>query len=340
MGVGMTHSVDITSMYELVILDVGHGNAALVHEDSATLLVDTAIGSHVLEYLRRRSITAIDVVVLSHADQDHIGGLIGILNAGIRVGSVRLNADAEKASETWRDLVFSLEDARQNGDLEFSVGLSSGPLRVAGFRLCQSEIVSPTPAIAALGVGACDRAGRKITSNSISACIRVLFEKRPVALLASDVDEIALDEVLASGANLDAPVLVFPHHGGLPGVADPATFAGRLLNAVQPATVVFSIGRAKHENPRPEIVSTILKLHPDAHVACTQLSTRCAEVVPATVPNNGVRSVFSAGAAKNICCAGSLIVDLRTSRIAPRILEAHSNFISSAAKTPLCRPRQ
>ena len=39
------------------------------------VIVDTGPGSALLEYLVGRGITEVEAVILSHADQDHIGGL-------------------------------------------------------------------------------------------------------------------------------------------------------------------------------------------------------------------------------------------------------------------------
>lgn len=238
--------------------------------------------------------------------------------------------------DTWRDLIFSLEDARRKGDLNFSVGLTSGLLPVEGFASCRSEIVAPTPGLAALGAGANDRKGRKITSNSISACIRLLFDDRPVAILTGDMDEIALDEALDAKADMQAPVLVFPHHGGLSGTGDPGEFVARLLDAVKPETVVFSVGRAKYDNPRPEIVSAVTQFNAKVHIACTQLSTNCAETLFSGTHKHP-STVFSAGAAKNTCCAGSIVVDLKTSGLALGTQAAHVNFVKDFVQTPLCR---
>lgn len=320
---------------ELVILDVGHGNAAIIHEDSHTVLIDTALGSHVLEYLDQRKISTLDLVVLSHSDQDHIGGLMAILNAGIRVGLVLLNTDSEKQSAIWGDLIISLEDARRRGDMDFKVGLSSGKLPVSNLKHCELEIVSPTPGLAAMGPGSFDRNKTKITSNSISACIRLLFDKKPIALLASDMDAIALDEALGAKAEMQAKVLVFPHHGGLPGASAPE-FTAKLLTAVKPESVIFSLGRAKHDNPRPEIINVITNSNPAIILACTQLSTHCAKVLP-TNPRKYDFPIYSAGAVKNSCCAGSIVIDLNTSSIDKSIITDHKEFVDGHVPNPLCR---
>ncbi|MBI4996580.1 MAG: MBL fold metallo-hydrolase [Rhodocyclales bacterium] len=327
---------DIGAAAELVILDVGHGNAAVLHERHTTVVVDTGCRSHLLEYLTKRKITSIDLVILSHSDQDHIAGLIGILGAEICVKLVLVNSDPDKASAIWRDLVFALEDARRRGEVGFEVGLSSRQLTCSGLGRCKMEVSGPTPELAALGVGALDRQGRKITSNSISACIRVMFDDRPVALLAGDVDDVALCTMLEADQDLKASILVFPHHGGLPGKVTPGDFAQRLLTAVAPTTVIFSVGRGKHNNPRPEVVGAAIGQRKEMNVVCTQLSVSCSEqaIAAGVSPPS---AVFSAGAAAGICCAGSICIDLQTSSIVAPNLVAHQAFVDMKVPTPLCR---
>jgi beta-lactamase superfamily II metal-dependent hydrolase len=332
----MSSMSDHARTAELVILDVGHGNAAVIHENAHTILIDTALGSHVLEYLQQRKINSLDLIVLSHSDQDHIGGLMAILNAGIHVGLVLLNTDSEKQSTIWGDLIISLEDARRNGDIDFKVGLSSGKLPVDDLKHCELEIISPTPGLAAMGPGSFDRNKRKITSNSISACIRLLFDKKPIALLASDMDAVALDEALAAKAEMQAKVLVYPHHGGLPGASAPEEFTAKLLAAVKPDSVIFSLGRAKHDNPRPEIINAITNSNPAIILACTQLSTQCAKVLPTNLRKYHF-PIYSAGAVKNSCCAGSIVIDLNTSNIDQNIINGHKDFVDGHVPNPLCR---
>jgi beta-lactamase superfamily II metal-dependent hydrolase len=317
------------------ILDVGHGNAAVLAEQSATVLVDAAIGSHVLEFLNRKRLTKLSLVVLSHSDKDHIAGLVGLLGAGIQVDTVRLNTDSEKSSELWRDLLFLLEDARRRGKLHFHVGLSTGELPVDGLSECKLEVVSPNPDIAALGPGNLDSSGRKITSNTISTCIRVHYQGSSVALLSGDLDQIALDSIEAAGTDISASLLVFPHHGGLPGSGNAEAFTSQLLSKVKPKTIVFSNGRGLRDNPRPEVVEAARAVG-NVYLACTQLSAICSEKL---IERDQLRAsdLFSAGALRNFCCAGTVEIDVAAQTIIGPQREAHIAFVRESVPKALCR---
>src|SRR6185436_11845015 len=68
------------SLAELTILDVGHGNCAVLRDDRGAVIVDTGVGVTLLEFLEQCGITAIDAVLISHSDSDHVAGLIKLLS--------------------------------------------------------------------------------------------------------------------------------------------------------------------------------------------------------------------------------------------------------------------
>lgn len=316
----------------LTILDVGHGNSAVVREGSTTVVIDAGSRSDLLEFLQENGIDDIDLVLISHSDADHIGGLVGLLVAGIKIRCVRVNSDAVKTSEAWRDLIVALEDARRCGELLFEVGLSSGSIAVQGFSKCQIEIVAPTPEIIAFGAGSKDRHGRRITSNTISACIRVDYNGNAAALLTGDMDEISLDSCINSNAKLTAPIVVFPHHGGLSGGPNSTNFAAKLMAETKPNRVLFSIGRTKFENPRREVVEIVKST--GAYIACTQLSKHCADD-KFEISGAKVAQLHSAGAVKGHCCAGTMTVDLEATALFATHT-AHIDFVNKLA-SPICR---
>ncbi len=78
---------------QVVMLDVGQGDAMLVESGDAAVLVDTGQeGTVLLEALARHGITRLDAVVLSHKDADHTGAL-SALTGVVEVSHVYIHAD-------------------------------------------------------------------------------------------------------------------------------------------------------------------------------------------------------------------------------------------------------
>ncbi|ADE13011.1 ComEC/Rec2 family competence protein [Sideroxydans lithotrophicus] len=323
----------------LVVLDVGHGNANIIHENGVTVVVDTGLKGRLLEYLLHRNISQIELVILSHSDADHISGLAGMLSAGISVNAVVLNADADKNSEAWRDLIFVLDEEHYKNGPKLTVGLADGPLPIPGFKNALLEVAAPTRLLAAFGVGGKDKQDRLITSNSLSAVIRVLYNGTPVALLSGDMDEITLDEIISKKINAKALFLVFPHHGGLPNAANPTAFASKLMDTVQPQTVIFSLGREKHANPNAAILETILKHTNSVRIGCTQLSKQCSEEIPSAT-RTFAPALFSAGWKGSLCCAGTMEIRLLQPDISEPTKTEHQQFIIEHVPQALCQQRQ
>jgi competence protein ComEC len=89
----------------------------------------------------------------------------------------------------------------------------------------------------------------------------------------------------------------------------------------------------------PEVVEGVRVSVPKSHIACTQLSQRCAATLPSQEPSHlGNRP--ARGRAANACCIGSVVVGLEraSSGYAPS-LKAHRAFVNKSAPTALCEGR-
>lgn len=324
-------------MARLTMLDVGHGNCAVIQSDNCVIVIDAGLGSTLLEFVKQESITQIDRILISHSDSDHIAGVIGILSQkDIHVSEIHLNSDADKESDLWLALRVALADAELRRNVHVYVGLTSR----TKIDCCQPDVtidvVAPAPAVAASGVGGLDLGGRRLTANSLSAVIKVCGPQYPVALLAGDIDDVGLENMLSYASDIKAPLLIFPHHGGRPGDGDPFDFADKLAGAVSPSLVVFSIGRGRHGTPLPEIVKGIRSGSTGCRIACTQLSKRCSSVVPGHEPTH--LSVAPAkGKGARACCAGTIHIDFDydPARISPD-LDAHGDFLRDYVPGAIC----
>lgn len=321
----------------LFILDVGHGNSAVLMDTNGNTVIDAGPGTSLYLFLKQQGIQVIDVLLISHADEDHIGGLIAILSCEeFTVGMVRVNSDASKGSKLWDDLTYTLDKAHQAGELDFAVSLTVDDSGAFDQGCVRIEILAPSLYVAARGPGSTDREGRTITTNSASAVIRLVKDGEPVAIFASDIDDVGLENLAESQVNAAAPVAVFPHHGAKPRRTDMAAFARRFCQIVDPQNLIFSIGRGQFNTPRPEIVAAVREAVPDVRILCTQLSEHCASDVPSAEPTH-LTGKFSRGRQGRKCCAGTVVMLLGTPplQLLPGLV-AHSDFIRRVAPTALC----
>ena len=298
-------------------------------------IVDGGRGDTLLQFLEDQAIYCIDTVIASHADADHFGGISLLLSDDkFRVNRVFLNPDARE-SDLWLDFVSAMIGAKKRGT-EFHLELTlenPGHLVFDSIRL---EVLYPPQEFAYRTSEGYNPEGGRLTSNSMSAVVRVCAGDLPKLLLAGDIDQRALDHLINSAIDLEADVLVFPHHGGLPGrSSDPEAFAKSLGSEVGAQLVIFSIGRGSHNTPRPQIVDGVLSSLSGAHIACTQLSRNCADELPSDI--NAIHKQVSQGWTSNACCAGNIEISLDDELTYSPDRERHIEFIRRFAPNALCR---
>jgi beta-lactamase superfamily II metal-dependent hydrolase len=320
----------------LAILDVGHGNCAVLRDEKGVVVIDAGPGSGLLEFLADHNIVHVDVLLLSHADKDHIGGAAQLLaSKTVTVGRVCLNTDSLKGSVIWDDLLYELNRADNAKELRFDVSLVHDLSGQYDQGKVHIEVLGPSKYLAGKGAGSTDRKGSKISNNSVSAVIRFVKDGKAIALLAGDVDEIGLQDLIDNKADLHAPNLVYPHHGGR-GSRDEAAFVAKLCDLVKPSTVIFSVARGRAKHPLPDVIKVVRQTVKDVRIACTQLTQHCAAKTPTRNPNH-LAAVYAHGRDSRHCCAGTIVVQLDTpDSILPERKE-HEAFITAEAPSALCR---
>lgn len=298
-------------------------------------MVDGGRGDTLPRFLRERRIKRIDTAIVSHADADHFGGISLLLSSDhFAVGQVFLNPDV-RGTRLWEDFAAVMVAAKERGTT-FHLELTNANPREVLSGTTRIEVLAPSQGLAIRTAGGVTVGGKQLTANAMSAVVRVWSGDSPRILVAGDIDQVGLDDLLENNSDVRADVLVFPHHGGRPGRASPAAFAESIATAVEAKLVVFSIGRGRYGTPRPEIIAAVLRVTDRAHIACTQLSTHCATELPTTAP--GLHTAFSRGAASRACCSGTLEVLLEPDEFTylPTSV-AHLEFIRQNAPSALCR---
>lgn len=210
----------------LTLLDVGQGLAAVVQTQRHTLVFDTgarfssrfnAGEAVVAPYLRARGVRQVDTLVISHGDNDHIGGLDALLRQTV-VRRVFTSVPGQVAKIV--------------GD-----GPQTARRCARGVRWhydgVEFEFLGPQPD--ALPV-ARREAARRRSGNNLS-CVLQVRAANGTLLLTGDIERRAERELVDTwGEALRSTVLVAPHHGSK--TSSTAAF----LRHVQPRLALFPAG--------------------------------------------------------------------------------------------------
>ena len=98
----------------LVVLDVGHGNCAVLSDTKGVTIIDAGQKDTLLEFLEHSKITEISAILISHADYDRVAGVPSVLLAeNITVLEVYINPNSGKRGRHWTAFRSALKDAKQ-----------------------------------------------------------------------------------------------------------------------------------------------------------------------------------------------------------------------------------
>ena len=226
---------------KLVVADVGHGNCSIILTESGAIVIDAACGSTVKDILNYFGERRVIAVIVSHADADHIGGITPLLlDHDFSVGEIHLNVDSVKKTRTFEEFRRAVSYARKNHGTYVRPSVDSQSENLLSTRNCRLEVLGPDPDMVIAGVGSEDLSRRPMDANTMSIVLRLHHCDKPVAILSGDMDSVALKNIKhEKGGNLNAPILVFPHHGGLSKRADTQEFASEVSKTMNPDLVFF-----------------------------------------------------------------------------------------------------
>ncbi len=232
----------------LHVLDVGQGDAILLRSGSADVLVDGGPDATVVERLgslRPPWDRKIEVLVLTHPQQDHLAGFLPILERE-RVGMVLLPRVRSKSAMA-RAFVAGILDRgipvrfAEIGQ-QIVVGTSARD-STAKDRLLLTVLA---PGARALALG--DK-----NPNHGGIVLRADVGRAFTALLTADLER-ASEHLLVreSGASLDVDVLKLAHHGSKTSTTE------RMLRATTPALALLSAGAGnRYGHPHPSVLARL-----------------------------------------------------------------------------------
>ncbi len=215
---------------EVRLLPVREGMAMLLCSGGSSVLVDA--GRHPLEALRALAalrVRDLDALVLTHADEDHVGGAEAILGR-LRVGALVLS----RAAEDEPSLAPLRRMARRRAVRESWVAAGHG-VRLGSIR---ADVIWPPQ-------------GTSLRGNDSSLVLRVHMAGAQM-LVTGDIERLAEAHLVASRAPLGAQFLQVPHHGSRTS-STPA-----FLSAVSPRIALVPTGeRPRWSHPSPEVAARV-----------------------------------------------------------------------------------
>lgn len=243
---------------------VGQGDAILLRDGHGfDVLIDggrTSAGPTVLAHLRTQGLTDLDVLVATHADADHIGGLIDVLAAAdIPVLQVLYNG-YPGTTQTYNTFATAVANE----------GLTPAPAHFPAEYLWGGltvQVLNPAP-------GLLDP-----DQNNASVVLRVSHGQTDF-LLTGDIDSTTEAAVVARGTPVAAEVLKVAHHGSA--LSSGAGF----LSAVGPTHAVIPVGGNPYGHPTGATLSRLAAAgatvwRTDHNGTVTVLSTGAAYTVTA-----------------------------------------------------------
>ena len=212
-------------------LDVGQGDAAVIQCGGQSMLIDGGKpekSSYIYAWLQQHGLSYLDVIVATHVDADHIGGLSGALNYA-SVGTAYCPVTTG-TTETFQSFVKYLA---QRGK-QITVPTAGETFALGG---AQVQILGPLHSAE--------------DSNDNSIVLKVSFGATSF-LFTGDAERAEEQDLLNAGVNLQSTVLKVGHHGSDTSTSYP------FLRAVAPQYAVISVGAGNsYGHPTEAVLSRL-----------------------------------------------------------------------------------
>lgn len=231
-----------TDLLKVTFFNIHQGDSILIQTpDSKVILIDGGPRSTpysrfdggkevVVPFLRKHGIDEIDMIVATHPDYDHIGGLIAVLKSQVQVKTVMVTGISH-TSKTYKYFLQAVKDK----NISLAVP-EKGEVLKWGDKV-SAQVIAPQ-------VPPARRLHRNLNNNSI--VIRMVYGDISF-LFTGDCEHEEEGEILSSGARVKATIYKVSHHGSRTGSGQDFYFL------IDPEVVVISAGkRNKFDHPHWE----------------------------------------------------------------------------------------
>lgn len=230
----------------LVFCDVGQGDAILLFKNDQQILIDGGPSKQVLSCLGQYMPfwdRELELMVLTHPDNDHVAGLISVL-ANYQVAQF-VGPGVGKSSAAFTEFVRQLEQEQT----KIFVAKKGDHLRLAGIELTVLWPESGQGSDLAYQPGEGRVLGASDSVNETSVVLRVDFGEFDV-LLPGDIG-FKSEQQLVGEELSGIEVFKVSHHGSKYSSGE------EFLASVKPALAVISVGKNSFGHPTDEVLSRL-----------------------------------------------------------------------------------
>ena len=237
--------------FELDILDVGQGDAIyLCASDGTNFMIDGGstdvkkVGTYrILPFLKAKAIRKMDYWFVSHTDEDHISGLVEVMESGYAVGTLVL-AEAQKEDEKAHWLA---ELAQKNGIRVCYMKAGD----VLGTR--KEDVVNERNRAETFRIECLYPTNDNDSEDVNDRCLVLYYEDENFsAFFGGDISSEVEEQLVSAGKCRQTDVLKASHHGSKYSNSDV------LLHALHPRLTIASAGKKnRYGHPSPEAIARV-----------------------------------------------------------------------------------
>ena len=237
--------------FELDILDVGQGDAIyLCASDGTNFMIDGGstdvkkVGTYrILPFLKAKAIRKVDYWFVSHTDEDHISGLVEVMESGYAVGTLVL-AEAQKEDEKAHRLA---ELAQKNGIRVCYMKAGD----VLGTR--KEDVVNERNRAETFRIECLYPTNNNDSEDVNDRCLVLYYEDENFsAFFGGDISSEVEEQLVSAGKCRQTDVLKASHHGSKYSNSDV------LLHALHPRLTIASAGKKnRYGHPSPEAIARV-----------------------------------------------------------------------------------
>ncbi|MBD7970350.1 MBL fold metallo-hydrolase [Paenibacillus gallinarum] len=213
-------------------IDVGQGASQLIQTPNGkTMLIDGGNNDDeqvMVSYLKKQGISKVDVIIGTHPDADHVGGLDAVVDA-FDIGKIYM-PKVSSNTKTFESLLTSIKNKG------LKVTTAKAGVTIDLDNQLNIKMIAPVKTYD--------------DKNEMSAVVKLTFNKNTF-LFTGDAESGSESDMINSGVNLKSDVMLVGHHGSN------SSTSQAFLNAVNPTYAVIQVGDNSYGHPTSNILKRL-----------------------------------------------------------------------------------